>query len=277
MKLGIQIGAMAIDWRDKGATEEAQSCDAAIEMTGAIGLQGLEVFERHIMDYYEKPEYMKEILGKAGVALTGAYFHLNAALTDGAAELQRARKACEFMSRVNGEYLVLNGGPPYDAGNTYTPGDYKTMAQVANSIGEIGASHGVSVVMHPHFKFMVETNDNLEAALAAGLDPGKVGLCVHASHQVLAGSDPYAMYERHADLVTYVHVGNGKLQGDKHVGTLLGEGDLDQKRLMNPLLDAGFDGWIIIECSQDGISTKDYAANTLEYLKTSFTGISWGE
>ena len=98
MKLGIQIGAMAIEWRDKGATEEAQSCDAAIEMTGAIGLQGLEVFERHIMDYYDKPEYMKEILGKAGVTLTGAYFHLDAALTDGAVELQGARKASPCVS-----------------------------------------------------------------------------------------------------------------------------------------------------------------------------------
>ena len=275
MKLGIQIGVMAVEWRDKGDTIETQPCDIAIEMAGSIGLQGLEVFERHIMDYYDRPDYMRDILEKAGLALTKAYFPMSAALTDGAATLESAKKACAFMSTVNGEYLLLNGGPAYEGENTYARDDYSALAQVANSIGEIGASYGIPIVMHPHFKFMVETNDNLESILDAGLDPEKVGLCVHASHQALAGSDPYIMYERHANLVKYVHVGNGKTQGGKHAGSFLGEGDLDQKRLMNPLLESGFDGWVIIECSKDGIDTKAYAENTLVYLQTSFPEISW--
>ena len=275
MKLGIQIGVMAVEWGDKGDTKDSQSCDLAVEMAGVTGLQGLEVFERHIMDYYDKPNHMKDILEEAEVTLTGAYFPMNAALTDDAATLESAKKACAFMSAVNGEYLLLNGGPPYEGENAYALEDYRALAQVANSIGEIGSSYGVPIVMHPHFKFMVETNDNLESVLNAGLNPDKVGLCVHASHQVLAGSDPYVMYERHANLVKYVHVGNSKAQGGKHVGSFLGEGDLDQKRLMNPLLESGFDGWVIIECSKDGIDTKAYAENTLVYLQTSFPEISW--
>lgn len=276
MKLGIQIGVMAMEWRDKGDTDERQPCDAAVEMAGNLGLEGLEVFERHIMAYYDRPDYMEQILDDAGMQLSGAYFPMDAALTDGGAPaVESARRACSFLNEVGGGYLLLNGGPPKKEGSSYSMDDFKTVAKTANAIGEIGQSFGISVVMHPHFKFMVETNDDYETILEAGLNAKKVGLCVHASHQVLAGSDPYVMYERHGNLVTYVHVGNGKSENGKHAGSFLGEGDLDQKRLMNPLLKEDFDGWIVIECSQDGVSTKNYVANTRTYLQSSFPEISW--
>ena len=276
MKLGIQIGVMAQEWKDKGGTSEHQPCDGAIEMAGSLGLRGLEVFERHIMAYYDKPDYMEEQLDKAGIILSGVYFPMdNALVGEGAQALADAKKASAFISEIGGHYLVLNGGPKKQEAQEFGAADFSQVARIANAIGDIASSDGISAVMHPHFGFMVETNANLESVLDAGLDPDKVGLCVHASHQVLAASDPYVMYERHADIVRYVHVGNGRAEDGKHIGTYLGDGDLDQKRLMNPLLESGFDGWVVIECSQDGASTKDYVNNTSEYLGTAFPGISW--
>ena len=94
-------------------------------------------------------------------------------------------------------------------------------------------------------------------------------LVVIAAHQVIADSDPYEMYEKYADLVTYLHI--GEIGADKK-GALLGEGILDQKRLMKSILDAGYDGWIIIESSKQGVSPRDYVLHAKKYMEEELLG-----
>ncbi len=275
MKFGVQIGVLASEWKDKGDTGAKQSCDTAVSVAKSMGLGGLEVFERHIMAYYDNPEYLKNLLEQDRMTLSGVYFSMNESIKNRVVTLEAAENACAFMKKVGGEFLLLNGGPHYKGDYTFTAEDFSALAQTANALGKIAVSHGISAVMHPHFGCMVETNDQVESLLDAGLDTDTVGLCVHASHQVLTGTDPYAMYEGHAELVRYVHVGNGTMIGGKHVGSLLGEGDLDQHRLMKPLLEAGFDGWIVVECNKEGVTMKDYMEDSHKYLRTSFPGITW--
>ena len=89
------------------------------------------------------------------------------------------------------------------------------------------------------------------------------GLCVHAAHQVIAGCDPYEIYEKHAKPVTYAHIGE---IGKENRGALSGEGILDQKRPMKALLDVGYDGWMVIESSKEGIPPRDYAIHAKNYI-----------
>jgi len=72
------------------------------------------------------------------------------------------------------------------------------------------------------------------------------------------------MYEKHAALVKYLHI--GEIAADKK-GALLGEGVLDQKRLMKAILDTGYDGWIIIESSKEGVPPKDYVLHAKRYIE----------
>ena len=275
MKLGVQIGVLSGEWKDKGDTGDKQSCDTAVTAAKSMRLSGLEVFERHIMAYYGNPAHLKDLLDENCMVLSGVYFSMNASIKNSAAAIESAEKACAFMKQVDGEFLLLNGGPHYQGEYAFTADDFSALAKTANALGKVAGSYGISTVMHPHFGCMVETNDHVESLLDAGLDTGTVGLCVHASHQVLTGTDPYVMYERHADIVRYVHVGNGTIIGGKHVGSYLGEGDLDQQRLMKPLLDAGFNGWIVVECDKNGVTMKDYIEDVRTYLQTHFPGITW--
>jgi hypothetical protein len=36
---------------------------------------------------------------------------------------------------------------------------------------------------------------------------------------------------------------------------------------MKALLDAGFDGWIIVESSKDGVSPRDYMLHAKKYIE----------
>jgi inosose dehydratase len=132
-----------------------------------------------------------------------------------------------------------------------------------NSIGKAVPEYGVAACMHPHAGCMIESPQDLDRLLEH-LDTALVGLCLHAAHQYMAGYDPYEMYEKHAALVRYLHI--GEISSDKK-GALLGEGVLDQKRLMKTILDAGYDGWIIIESSKDGVPPRDYVLHAKRYIE----------
>ena len=57
-------------------------------------------------------------------------------------------------------------------------------------------------------------------------------------------------------------------QAEKKKGTFLGEGALDQDRLMKQILDAGYDGWLIIECRKEGVAPADYLKHASDYIRS---------
>ena len=264
MRIGGQIGI----WK-KGDVK------SAIVGMASAGLEGIETFTTHLEPFYAKPADFSRMLRDAGISLSGAYFN-STGFVDPAAEksvLDAAAKACRFLAAVGGGFLVVNGGiSKGDPPRTFSDAEFRQFAKVLNGIGGAAIASGVGAVVHPHLKCMVETPADVDRLLASGVDKGKVGLCVHAAHQFLVGADPYGIYEKHADWVRYAHIGNAGQPG----GCLIGEGALDQKRLMKPLLAAGFDGWIIIECGKQGVAPADYAADAIAYLKSTWPSVNWG-
>ena len=264
MRIGCQIGI----WKEG-------DFEAKIAGIGATGVPGVETFAAQLRPYHEDPGRLGAILDDAGLSLSGAYFGSDKLIDPGAEEevVAEAVADCEFLSEVGGGFLLLNGGVGKGKpARTFSDEDFAQLAKVFNRIGAAAAERGVEAVTHPHAGCQVETPADLDRLAAAGLDWGRVGLCVHASHQLNIGADPYTIYEKHAERVRYAHIGNST--GDKK-GALLGEGVLDQKRLMRPLLDAGFDGWIIIECGSPGVSPADYTADAVAYLEGTWPEVKW--
>ena len=264
MRIGCQIGI----W--KGGEFEAN-----IAAIGRSGVRGLETFASQLKPYHANPAAFRALLAGAGLRLSGAYFNSKDFIDPGAEEAVVAETAgdCAFLRAVGGEFLVVNGGVwKGDEPRTFSAEDFRQLAKVLNRIGGEAARQGVRAVVHPHVKCMVETPADVDRLVAAGLDRGKIGLCVHASHQVLAGADPYAIYEKYGAWVEYAHIGEADAAGK---GTFLGQGVLDQKRLMRPLLDACFDGWIVIECGKEGVSSQDYVRDAMSYLKAAWPAVRW--
>lgn len=264
MRIGCQIGI----WKEG-------DFEAKIASIGATGATGVETFANQLRPYHGTPDRFKTVLGDAGLVLSGAYFN-SAGFIDPAAEEKVVAEAiadCEFLRSVGGGFLVLNGGVGKGKpARTFSDEDFAQLAKVSGRIGAAAAERGVEAVIHPHAGCQVETPADLDRLAASGLDWDRVGLCVHASHQLNIGADPYTIYEKHAPRVRYAHVGNSTAD---RKGAFLGEGVLDQKRLMRPLLDAGFDGWIVIECGKPGVSPADYTADTIAYLKGTWPDVKW--
>lgn len=265
MRIGCQIGM----WKGEAPFEEK------IAAIGKTGAGGVEVFVEHLQPYADDPPRLRALLKAAGLVLTGAYFNSQEFLDGDAADcvVAKALADCRILRAVGAEFLLLNGGLwRGEADRKFTDEEFAHLAKLFNRIGGEAARIGIRVVMHPHWKCQVEVPADVDRLVAAGLDWSRVGLCVHASHQYLAGADPYEIYETCAPYVRYAHVGDSD---DNRKGCLLGQGALDQHRLMQPLLDAGFDGWIIVECGKEGVPPERYAAHAVEYLRSTWPDVAW--
>ena len=254
MKIGCQIGV----W--KGDAVEA------VRGMGAAGIEGIEVFTGHIAPYYRMESDARDFLASNNIELTGAYFNNDKFISpaDEEAVVSEAAAAARFLGRVGAPFIILNGGVSKNQKpEGFSDDDFKQLGKTMTSIGAAVQKHGIGACVYPHAGCMVESPEDLDRLLEH-LDTSLVGLCLHAAHQVIAGADPYEMYEEHADLVSYMHIG---AIGADNKGALLGEGILDQKRLMNAILDAGYDGWIIIESSKQGVSPRDYALHARKYIE----------
>ncbi len=208
----------------------------------------------------------KDFLAEHNVQLSGAYFGSEKFISpeDEAAVVSEASAAATFLGKVSSSFIILNGGvSKKQKPDGFSDDDFKQLGKTMNRIGKAVQQHGVIACVHPHVGCMVESLRDVDRLLEH-LDIPLVGLCLHAAHQVIAGFDPYEMYEKYANLVRYLHIGE---IGTDNKGVLFGEGILDQKRLMKPILDAGYDGWIIIESSKKGVSSKDYVLHAKRYIK----------
>lgn len=264
MKIGCQIGMWGF-----GRIEDA------LPVVAGLGCSGIEVFLEHLVPHYGSADKLKAKLQQAGLELPSVYFNSQDFIDpekEGAV-LSRAEAGLDFMTKVRSRFLVVNGGilKGYE-GMTFSDDDFRQFAGVANQIGRMAQDRGLTAVLHPHWKCMVETPADVARLLAQGLDQKAIGLCVHAAHQLLAGADPYELYEKYADWVKYAHIGEHGAQGEP---TRIGHGALDQKRLMKPLLEAGYDEWLIIEGSEPGISAEEYVRQGIEYLKSTWPEINW--
>ena len=259
MKIGCQIGVWG-----------GSAVDAVMGMS-AVGIEGIEVFTSHIAPYYGMETEAKNFLAESGIELSGAYFGNEKFISlEGEKDVvSEASAAARFLGKVGSQFIILNGGVSKNQKpEGFSNDDFKQLGKTMNSIGMAVREHGVAACVHPHAGCMVESPEDLDRLLEH-LDTSLVGLCLHAAHQVIAGFDPYEMYENHADLVRYLHI--GEIGADKK-GALLGQGILDQKRLMKSILDAGYDGWIIIESSKQGVSPKDYVLHAKKYIVEELLG-----
>ena len=266
MRIGCQIGLWGYD-------REKVSFAAVIKALGKLGVAGLEVFDTDIAAYYGRADELKASLEGARVRLTGAYFAMDDSIDSDKepAVLTRAAEACGFLQVIGAGFIILNGGAKKE-GRTLADDDYRRLAKVMNQIGREARSKGLQAVMHPHIRYMVELPEEVDRLVAVGIDQDLVGLCPHAGHQVHVGADPYVIYEKYPTWTEYLHIGD---VGKDNKGAVVGQGVLDQKRLMRPLLDAGFDGWVIIEGGQQGVSPEDYATRAREYMLRTWPHIKW--
>src|SRR3569833_4197243 len=128
----------------------------AVRDIGAVGYEGVEVFDGNLAAYAVRPEVLTDVLATSGVELvsvyTGANFIYADVLPD---ELHRIRTACELAARFGASRLVVGGGARRAAGTTDE--DYDRLASGLAAVADLAAAHGLEASCHPRLGTIVES------------------------------------------------------------------------------------------------------------------------
>jgi inosose dehydratase len=152
-----------------------------------------------------------------------------------------------------------------------------------NHLGKIANAAGIRLCYHHHMGTAVMTRADIDR-LMAGTDPELVHLLLDTGHLLLAGDDPLAAAQAHADRIKHVHLkdlrpevasrvreeGMSFQQGiEAGVFTVPGDGSIDFVPILQALAAADYEGWLVVEAEQDPAKANplEYAIKARTYLR----------
>jgi inosose dehydratase len=176
-------------------------------------------------------------------------------------EVAAVERQANYLAAAGGEVLIVaasTGREGYEEAEELDEGSWGELFEGLAAVDEIGARHGLTVAVHPHFGTMIERRHHVEHLL----EGCETALCLDTGHLMLGGYDPVRVAERAAGRVGIVHlkdvdrrlaeqVAAGELGYEKAVrgGVFkpLGDGDVDAGRVIELLEGSAYRGWYVLE------------------------------
>jgi inosose dehydratase len=233
------------------------------------------------------PEEMASLLSGYGLELVGGFvpvvLHSQEARNS---ELASVERQARLFSTAGADVLVVaaaTGEEGYEESEDLEDSEWDVLFATLARVEEIGATHGLSVVLHPHYGTEIESPEHVQRFLE-GCD---TGLCLDTGHSMVGGGDPVALTETAVARIRHVHlkdvdldladrVISGALPYEKAVRDglymPLGDGDVDVKRVLDVLNGAGYDGWYVLEqdimlAADPGYGHAAEVGRSLAYLR----------
>ena len=233
--------------------------DRAISEIGALGYEGVEMFDGNVADYANRPDHLKDLLAAAGVELvsvyTGGNFIYEEILPE---ELSRVTRAAELAQQFGAQSLVVGGGARRFAGTQDR--DYDLLGGALDAVVDIATEHGLEACYHPHLTTIVESPAELDQLFART----RIGFCPDTAHLAAGGGDPAALIRRYPDRIRHVHLKDVRLDSLEFLP--LGEGQVDFEDVRDALHASGYDGWLLVELDSYAGDPRDAAALSKTFL-----------
>ena len=208
------------------------------------------------------PDEASRLLSEHGLGLVGGFvpavLHRPEARES---ELDSVERQARFISEAGAGVLVLaasSGREGYEDSPELDDGAWEELFSTLAGVEEIGGKYGLSVVLHPHHGTAIERPEQVRRFL----DGCETDLCLDTGHSTVGGGDPVELAESAAGRIRHVHLKDvdAGLAGLVISGALgyeeavrcglyrpLGEGDVDVRRVLEPLEAAGYEGWFVLE------------------------------
>jgi len=153
---------------------------------------------------------------------------------------------------------AVTGQDGYDVRPVLDQVQWRTLLANLDRLADRVADRGLLAVIHPHMGTLVENAADVQRVL----DGSRIGLCVDTGHLVAAGADPVAITLADPTRVGHVHlkdvdasraarVVGGEISFSAAVAeglwTVLGEGSVDVRAMIDALEGSGYQGWYVLE------------------------------
>lgn len=220
----------------------------------------------HVTSLDTDPKEILDLCAEAGVKISGLSSHSDLLNPEwGALYARRGIRYARALG-VNIVQITEDMYPP----KWMTEQDaYDVMKINLRAIAETCAENGVYIGIEQHGPFTAKIK-SLTRILGL-VDSPWIRVNFDCGNTFLAGEDPYAMLEAVIDKVVHVHAKDisrkqasaqrGKVTGTA-VGCACGDGEIDWRRIVRRLKQAGYQGVLSVECG-----TEEEARRSLAHLK----------
>ncbi len=227
------------------------------------------------------------LLDLTAVPFVGWYFEREA----WPEELERLRRLADFVAEVESGGIVVFRTMPHPARRDMVAGQAPLLPLDASRLGRLAETlnrycdvctdFGLRGVLANRVGSFIETPDELEAVVER-TEGSLVGLGPDLGHWAYAGGDPAALLRDHSDRMVYPRLKDFDravfdqtcaerrgLASFVQAGgfTELGAGSLDFERILRPLTDADYDGWLCVELEATTRTPRESATISRDFLR----------
>ncbi|WP_025128152.1 myo-inosose-2 dehydratase [Pseudomonas sp. PH1b] len=267
----IRIGINPISWSndDLPFLGGETPLETALAEGQAIGYEGFELNGKFPRD----AQGVADVLRPYGLALVSGWYSSRLARRSVAQEIDAIAAHVQLLAH-NGATVLVYGevadsiqGQPIalvERPRFHSEQAWQDYADKLTELARFTLSQGVRLAYHHHMGAYVESAADIDQ-LMRRTGP-EVGLLFDSGHCYMGGGDPLAVLRRHIDRVCHVHfkdVRKAVVQLARNnlwsfpdciingTFTVPGDGDIDFAALLEVLLDAGYQGWLVVEAEQD--------------------------
>ena len=291
----IRLGTNPIAWSNDdlpelGGGTPLETCLAEARLAGFTGIEKGNKFP-------SDPEALLAVLARHRLEFVSGWYGAELRTRSVEAEIACMRPHLELLRACGAEVMVFaetsgtvqgRRDVPLADRPRMTEAEWPVFLERLNGLGSWMAGQGVRIAFHEHMGTAIETAADVDR-LMEGTGPD-VGLLFDTGHLAFAGADPAATARRWAHRINHVHakdVRPGVMEQARRdrwsfldsvvagVFTVPGDGCLDFAGALQPLNDAGYAGWIIVEAEQDPAKANPlvYAKRGLAHLRAALDQI----
>jgi myo-inosose-2 dehydratase len=279
----VRLGANPIIWsnddlRELGADITLETC---LAQARAVGFEGMELGHK----FPREPGALAAVLARFGLACVSGWYSAELLVWGVREELTRMRAHLELLRAMGSQVLVfaevsqaVHGdlNRPLSERPVLTARDWRELGRRLTEVAAATAAQGVRLAYHHHMGTVVQSEEDIEALMAA--TGPEVGLLLDTGHAAFAGADPAALARRHAARIVHVHAkdvrfgvcaqarsGNWSFLRAVLAGvfTVPGDGGVAFEPVFAQL--GGYSGWVVLEAEQDPRIANPLTYATLGY------------
>lgn len=290
----VRLGVAPIAWSNSDLPELGgeTTLETCLAESRAAGYSGTETGVKFPMD----AATLGPILRRHHLALVSGWFSGRLLEVSVAEEKQRIETQLATFAELGAPVLVYaetTGSvqamrdTPVSRRRRLSPDEFRRLGEKMTELARHMQARGVRLAYHHHMATVVETDDEIDALMAATGE--EVGLLVDSGHACYAGGDWLAITERHAKRVVHVHckdirpevLAEARRQDMSFLNAILagvftvpGDGFIDYDAFARVLARIGYSGWVVVEAEQDPARAPpyEYALKGRQHLAAAFTG-----
>jgi len=290
MNANILWGIAPIGWRNDDIPEIGleNTLSHILSDIAFAGYAGTEVG-----GFFPEANILKKELDLRNLKIAGKWFS-SFIIRDGIDFVSKLfHQHCQYLKDLNADVAVVSE-QTYSIQGTeknvfaekpnFTDDEWKELCQGLNVLGKIAEEYNLKLVYHHHMGTGVQTLGEVDR-LMENTDPNHVHLLYDTGHIFVSDDDYMTLLNKHIDRIKHVHFKDVRIEikekckkeGKSFLQSFLsgmftvpGDGYIDFVPVYKKLLEAGYEGWILIEAEQDPKKAHplEYALKGKKYIDT---------